>query len=431
MRHFMTRENVLVIDDERGVRTALEAILRDEGYAVLSAATGEEGLELLPSASVDAVLLDVWLPGIDGLETLRRLRDRGVDAEVIMISGHGTIETAVKATKLGAFDFVEKPLSLEKTLLVLRNALRQKRLERRTRKLLEQLAADTEIVGQSRVAERLRQDISAAATSEAPVIIRGERGTGRETVARAIHAAGRFSDGSFVAIPCAALDASAAGEAMFGAGGAPSRIALAAGGSLFLADIERLDPELQERIAGAIASRATDQAPVRYLASTRADAAGIREPLRHAMDVIRIEVPPLRERREDIPLLAERFMRNLAREYGRPEKRLAPECLSACVAYAWPGNVRELRNVIERLLVMTPGDTVTLTDLPEAMGGGRRMGEDLYREYASLAEGVEAFERYFVDRALSAEHGDRSAAAARLGIDRKKLDERITALKLG
>src|SRR5262245_33787395 len=210
----MAAENILVIDDEPGVRDALEDILRDEGFTVATAASGEEGLEALEVNKFDAVLLDVWLPGIDGLETLIRLRQRHVDSEVVMISGHGTIETAVRATKLGAFDFVEKPLSLERTLLVLRNALRQRWLEKRNRRLVEQLNRDTEIVGHSAAAQRLRAEVGAAATSDAPVLICGERGSGREAVARRIHSTGPRAGEAFVDLPCGALDAQAGAGAL-------------------------------------------------------------------------------------------------------------------------------------------------------------------------------------------------------------------------
>ena len=205
----MSRESILVVDDEPGVRSMLEAILKDEGYGVEAVGSGEEGVVAASARAFDALLLDVWLPGIDGLETLSRLKASNIDAEVVMISGHGTIETAVKATKLGAFDFVEKPLSLEKTLLVLRNALRQRRLEKRNRSLLDQLARDTEIVGDSEAARRVRREADAAAGSESPVLVCGEAGSGREAVARRIHSASRRADQAFVHLACAGFNGAA------------------------------------------------------------------------------------------------------------------------------------------------------------------------------------------------------------------------------
>jgi two-component system nitrogen regulation response regulator NtrX len=424
----MEKERILIVDDEPGVRTALEAILRDEGYSVVLAASGEDGLLALAADRFDAVLLDVWLPGIDGLETLVRMKDHRHEAEIVMISGHGNIETAVRATKLGAFDFVEKPLSLEKTLLVLRNALRQRRLEQRNRLLLEQLVLDTEIVGSSEVVARLRSDVAAAAGAEAPVLICGERGSGRESAARRIHAGGRQSGEAFVHVPCAALDADAASEALFGADGRTGRIALARRGTLFLEDADRLDPAVQQRLAPLIGSSPFGEPEVRWLAGTGPDPSSLEPSLRGRLEVIRIAVPSLRERREDIPALAERFMRAFAREYGKAEKRFAPECLAALTAWRWPGNVRELRNLVERLLLVAPEEVVHVSDLPEALGGSAMPTEDLYREFESLADGVAAFERHAIRRALFQAQGDRPGAARRLGIPSEELARRMEAL---
>lgn len=423
----MDKERVLVVDDEPGVRSALEAILRDEGYDVRAVGSGEEAVEAM-GGGVDAVLLDVWLPGMDGLETLLKIREARHDAEVVMISGHGTIETAVRAAKLGAFDFVEKPLSLEKTLLVLRNALRQRRLERRNRRLLEQLAIDTEIDGRSPAAERLRSVVAAAAATDAPVLICGEPGTGRETVARRIHAQGRRGGEAFVVLPCGALDASAAREAIFGREGEKGRLALAERGTLFLEDAERLDPGLQDRVAALVDPREAGRPDVRWLASAPPEPGDLRPTFRERLGAFRISVPPLRDRREDIALLAERFMRSLAAEYGRPERRFAPECLAALGAHAWPGNVRELRSVVERMLLEGRAETITVHDLPPRLGGEGAPSEDLYREFPSLAEGLRAFERYAIRRAIRESGGDVAAASMRLGLDRRELEELAAAL---
>ena len=421
-------DRILVVDDEPGVRAALEGILEDEGFEVRTVETGEEGLAALESESFDAVLLDVWLPGIDGLETLIQLRDRRVDAEVVMISGHGTIDTAVRATKLGAFDFVEKPLSLEKTLLVMRNALRQRRLERRNRRLLDQLSRDTEILGRSAVAERLRSEVSAAATSEAPVLICGERGSGRETIARRIHGTGRRSNEAFVAVPCSAMGETAAKTALFGEDG--GRLRLASGGTLFLDDVDALASGIQDRLAGVLESRTESSPDVRVLASTGPEPSELRPALRQRVEVLRIDVPPLRERREDVPLFLERFMRDLSREYGRPEKRLGQETLSALVSHPWPGNIRQLRNLAERLILLTAGEVVRVEDLPEELGGARRPTEDLYREFESLGKGLESFERYYVRRMLTEERSDLASAAKRLGLTVPALKKRMKGLGL-
>ncbi len=421
-------DRILVVDDEPGVRAALEGILEDEGFEVRTVESGEEGLAALETDSFDAVLLDVWLPGIDGLETLIQLRDRRIDSEVVMISGHGTIDTAVRATKLGAFDFIEKPLSLEKTLLVMRNALRQRRLERRNRRLLDQLYRDTEILGRSAVAERLRSEVSAAAASEAPVLVCGERGSGRETIARRIHGTGRRSAEAFVAVPCAALGDTAAKNALFGDDG--GRLQLARGGTLFLDDLDALASGLQDRLAGVLESRTESSPDVRVLASTGPEPSGLRPALRQRVEVIRIDLPPLRERREDVPLFLERFMRDLSREYGRPEKKLGQEALSALVSHPWPGNIRELRNLAERLILMAAGEVVQVKDLPEELGGAHRPTEDLYREFESLKEGLKRFERYYVRRILAEERSDLASAAKRLGLTVPALNKRMKSLGL-
>jgi two-component system, NtrC family, nitrogen regulation response regulator NtrX len=408
----------------------LEGILRDEGFEVETTATGEEGLERVLAESFDAVLLDVWLTGIDGLETLLRIRQRQVDAAVVMISGHATLETAVRATKLGAFDFVEKPLSLERTLLVLRNALRQRQLERRTRRLIEQLDRDTEILGRSVAAEKLRREVEAAASSDAPVLVVGEWGSGRETVARRVHATSSRSDRAFVQVPCPALVPDAASGALFGSDREAGRLRLAAGGILFLEDVDRLEASVQGHLAAAMGAGTEGLDEIRVIASVSPDASRLDPSLRQRLEVLRVTVPALRERREDIPVFIERFMRELSREYGRPPKSLSPSALAALTAYGWPGNVVELRNLTERLLLLVSGETVQAGDLPEELGGHAAPVEDLYREFGSLAEGLEAFERHAVRRALAEEHYDLDAAARRLRLDPREFLSRARSLGL-
>ena len=417
----MNRESILVVDDEPGVRSMLEAILKDEGYGVAAVGTGEDGILAASSRSFDALLLDVWLPGIDGLETLSRLKAQGVDAEVVMISGHGTIDTAVKATKLGAFDFVEKPLSLEKTLLVLRNALRQRRLEKRNRSLLDQLARDTEILGDSEAARTVRREADAASVSDASVLVCGEVGSGRETVARHVHSASRRADQAFVHIACASLSGPAGAAVLFGASADPGRLALAERGSVFLDDIDALPRELQ----AAIAAWSLDHPGVRWIATAGPDPVGLMSPLRELLDVIRITTAPLRARREDIALLATRFGRELAREYGRPEKRFSKDALAALSRHDWPGNIRALRNAVERALLLAPSDEIEVSDLPPDLGGQTPAADDLYGSFPTLADGLAAFERYFLRRALRDERGDVEAAARRAGVPPAILRDRI------
>jgi two-component system nitrogen regulation response regulator NtrX len=421
----MAGERILVVDDEPGVRSALENILLDEGFHVASVASGEEGLERLLASEFDAVFLDVWLPGIDGIETLRQLQERNVGAEVVMISGHGTIETAVLATRLGAFDFVEKPLSLEKTLLVLRNALRQRFLERSNRRLVERLSRDTEIVGASPAAKRLKSQVAAAVSSDGPVLILGEQGSGRETVARRIHSLGERSEEAYLDVPCASMDENAAAAALFGSEAGPSRLTLASLGSVYLHNVHSLSGGLQRRLADFLESRDFLEMNVRVLASAEIGAGDLAGPLRRRLEVLRCDTPPLRQRREDIVPLAERFMVELAKEYGRAPKRFTPECASALVSYDWPGNTAQLRNLVERLLLTSGQADIGEEDLPEELGGPARHVLDLYGDLGTLDEAMAAFERYYIRRALESHGRD---AAVILGLKSGALQERIRYL---
>jgi two-component system nitrogen regulation response regulator NtrX len=404
----MNVERILVVDDEPGVRTALEGILEDEGFEVDCAETGEEGLEKLSAARYDAVLLDVWLPGADGLAILKTLRERNHDPAVVMISGHGTIETAVGATKLGAFDFVEKPLSLERTLLVLRNALRQRQLEKTNVQLLEHLSRDTEITGSSPASERLRHAVEIAAEAS-------------------IHAASRTPDAPFVEVPVAALDDGAAAEALFGDGDRPGRLDLAAGGCLFVEDADRLSTPLQKRLAAAIGERARRVAGLRVIASTAVNPQ-LNAELAHQLQRLRIDVPSLKERSDDLHTLAERFMVDSAREYAREPKRLSADALKALAAWHWPGNVRELRNLMERLLLFVDADEIHAKDLPQPLVEGSP-SVDLYGRFKTLDAGLQAFVHYHIERCLAESGGDWEASAARLGLTIEELRRRAGQLQ--
>lgn len=416
----MAPQRILVVDDEPGVRSALEGILRDEGFEVHTVESGEDALTWLGAstgdAAPDAVLLDVWLPGIDGLETLRRLRETSSDAEVVMISGHGTIETAVRATKLGAFDFVEKPLSLDRTLLVLRNALRQRQLERTNRALVAQLGRDHRLVGEGPAIEGLRERIAEAAASTAPALVVGERGSGREKVVRAIHLAGARAAHAFVEVACGAFDPEAAEAALFGRDGRGDRMALARAGTLFLDELDRLAPNVQARLASRLASAEWAELDVRVLATASGEGEGIAAELRPSVDVLRIAVAPLRERRADIRPAFEAAMAALAREYGRAAKALAPAAAEALERYPWPGNLRELEHVAERLLLSIPGDTIEDADVANLSawaGGEGRV--DLHAAFESLEAALAACERFHVSRALREARGDAVRAAKILG----------------
>src|SRR6188474_1668599 len=378
--------SILIVDDEPGVRSALGGVLRDEGYSVDAVDSGEACLERLGRRAFDVVVLDIWLPGMDGLATLARMRERQVDAQVVIISGHGNVESAVRAIKMGAFDFVEKPLSLEKTVLVVRNALRQRRLEEENEALRAKVDRSQQMVGESYAMRQLREQVAMAAPTNGRVLIYGENGTGKELVARSIHALSRRRTAPFVEVNCAAIPEELIESELFGhvrgafTGAVADRrgkFEAAHGGTIFLDEIGDMSLKtqakvlrvLQEQVMEAVGGSTQIRVDVRVLAATNKDlpreirAGRFREDLYFQLNVVPISVPPLRERIEDVPLLADHFMAVLAREYGRLPKTFDADAVAALQRYPWPGNVRELRNLVERLMIMVPVDRVSSRDL--------------------------------------------------------------------
>ena len=443
---------ILIVDDEAGVRSALSGVFRDEGYTVEAVDTGEACLDRVTRDVYDVIVLDIWLPGMDGLATLQRLKERRVDAEVVMISGHGSIESAVRAIKLGAFDFVEKPLSLEKTVLVVRNALRQRRLEAENRALRAHVDRRLTMIGESYVMAQLREQVAMSAPTNGRVLIYGENGTGKELVARSIHALSRRRHGPFVEVNCAAIPEELIESELFGhvkgafTGAVSDRrgkFEAADGGTLFLDEIADMSLKtqakvlraLQEQVVERVGGTAIVRVDVRVLAATNKDltveirAGRFREDLYFRLNVIPIFVPPLRDREEDVPLLAEHFMAELAREYGRRAKALDAGALAGLRAYRWPGNVRELRNVIERLMIMVPGDTIGARDLAFLEGAGVAAA-DAYtseRGFLPLQEARGQFERDYILRVLAAQQGNISRTADVLGVERSNLYRKMRA----
>ena len=438
---------ILIVDDEPGVRSALGGVLRDEGYEVDAVDSGEACLERLARQAYDVVVLDIWLPGMDGLATLTRMRERQIDVQVVVISGHGNIESAVRAIKMGAFDFVEKPLSLEKTVLVVRNALRQRTLEVENRALRAKVDAQHTMVGESYAMGKLRDQVAMAAPTNGRVLIFGENGTGKELVARNIHQLSRRRSGPFVEVNCAAIPEDLIESELFGhvrgafTGAVADRrgkFEAAHGGTIFLDEIADMSLKtqakvlrvLQEQVMEAVGGSTRIKVDARVLAATNKDltseirAGRFREDLYFRLNVVPIFVPALREREEDIPLLAEHFMAMLAREYGRRPKTFEADAQIALRQYVWPGNVRELRNVVERLMIMVPGDRISSRDLSfldqsldatEARAAARPSVE------TPLHEARDRFERDYILRALAAQQGNISRTAEVLGIERSNL----------
>jgi len=437
------KASVLIVDDEAGVRSALSGVLRDEGYQVEAVESGEACLERLTRVAYDAIVLDIWLPGLDGLTTLERLRQRSVDTPVVMISGHGNIESAVRAIKMGAFDFVEKPLSLEKTVLVVGNAVRQRRLEAENKALRAHVDRRLAMIGESYVMQQLREQIAMAAPTNGRVLIYGENGTGKELVARSVHSMSRRRNGPFIEVNCAAIPEELIESELFGhmrgafTGAMADRrgkFELADTGTLFLDEIGDMSLKtqakvlraLQEQVVEPVGGAASVRVDVRVLAATNKDLPAeirlgrFREDLYFRLNVIPIFVPPLRDRPDDILLLAQHFMTELSREYGRRPKQFDPGAAAGLRSCRWPGNVRELRNVVERLMIMVPGENIHLSDL-SFLDSTSLVDLDEPALVAPLHEARDQFEREYILKALAAQHGNISRTAEVLGVERSNL----------
>ncbi|MBW4043547.1 sigma-54-dependent transcriptional regulator [Acidipila rosea] len=442
--------HVLIVDDEAEIRESLSGILRDENYAVVSTATAEEALVLLRDASYDAVLLDIWLPDRDGLDLLSEIRTLAPESrpEVIIISGHGTIETAVKATKLGAYDFLEKPLSLDRTLILLKNAIEARRLRTENIEFKRQLTQQAPITGESVPAKALRQQIRLMAPTNGRVLIFGESGCGKELIARAIHAQSLRHERVFIELNCAAIPEDYIESELFGyrnnavAGGPPEKrgtFERADGGTLFLDEVGDMSLKTQAKVlraldeqrftpVGAVQPLSVD---VRVIAATNKDLeeeiarGNFREDLFYRLNVIPFFVPPLRERKEDIPLLAREFLRSFGREYGRPRVEIADDALEVLQQYHWPGNVRELRNVIERVLILNPqAPRIERRHLPMLVQRSTGRGE----EFTSLHQAREAYERDYILKKIEECNGNVSRAAETLGLERSHLYRKMRSL---
>src|SRR6202521_5152886 len=443
--------HILIVDDESGIRESLRGVLEDEGYKTSVSPSGEDCLDLLRKSSFDLILLDVWLTGIDGLEVLERIRELQDPPEVIMISGHGTIETAVRATKLGAYDFAEKPLSLEKTLILVKNAIEARRLRHENRDLRKQLQSKSVIVGDSIPMKALRQQIGLMAPTNGRVLIYGESGSGKELVAHAIHAQSLRKDETFVEVNCAAIPEDLIESELFGhyKGSFPGaavdkegKFQKASGGTLFLDEVGDMSLKTQSKVlrtleeqrVAPLGSDETIMVDARIIASTNKDLeeeiskGNFREDLFYRLNVIPFFVPPLRDRKEDIPLFARHFLKDLAATYGRRPREITDDAVEALMRYSWPGNVRELRNVIERIVIMNPMTTrFDRKHLPPLVyrDGHRRSARS---EFTTLHQARDAYERDFILKKLDENHGNVTRAAEVLGLERSHLYRKMKAL---
>ena len=445
--------HILVVDDEAEIRQSLETILREEGYAVASSGTATEALELIRDVEYDVVLLDIWLPDGDGLEVLSRVRDLALAAppEVVMISGHGTIESAVRATKLGAYDFLEKPLSLDRTLLVLKNATEARRLRRDNSEFQQQLAQKAYLTGESVPMKALRQQIRLMAPTNGRVLIYGESGSGKERIARTMHAESLRADRPFIELNCAAIPEDFIESELFGyrhgavAGGPPEKrgtFERADGGTLFLDEVGDMSLKTQAKVLRTldeqrfypVGASQPVHVDVRVIAATNKDLedeiikGNFREDLFYRLNVIPFYVPPLRDRLEDVPSLVQEFLSEFGRQYGRPRIEITPDAITALKQYAWPGNVRELRNVVERVLILNPKTTrIERKHLPALLArdaAPKTRSED----FGTLLQAREAYERDYILKKLEECHGNVSRAAEALGLERSHLYRKMKAL---
>jgi two-component system nitrogen regulation response regulator NtrX len=441
----------LIVDDEKGVQSSLQGILEDVGFEAHAVSSGEEALPLIPRTDFAVVLLDIWLPGMDGMQVLEQIRRLSPLTSVIMISGHGSIETAVRATKLGAFDFIEKPLSLEKTLLVVKNALHQHQLEEENRRLREEVQQKYVMMGDSVPMQALRQQIEFAAPTNGRVLIYGENGTGKELVAHLLHLHSRRGDRPFVEMNCAAIPEELIESELFGhvkgsftgaSEDKEGKFAQADGGTLFLDEIGDMSAKTQAKVlrvleeqrftpVGGNASLSVD---VRVIASTNKDLekeielGNFREDLYYRLNVIPFQLPPLRERKEDVPLLARYFLEDFAKKYGKKMPTVTRKAMEVLENHYWPGNVRELRNIMERLIIMTPHQHLDVFDLPESILRKSVLSPSERDGPSSLQEARERFERGYILQKLSEYKGNVARTAQALQIERSNLYRKMKQL---
>jgi len=448
----MKRARILVADDEPGIRQSLCGVLGDEGYHADSAESGEQCLESLARQPYELVLLDIWLPGMDGLETLARIQEMPPEDRpaVVVISGHGSIETAVKATKLGAFDFLEKPLTIQKVLVVAKNAMLQRRMELEIQSLKDSTGRQHQIIGDSVPMKALRQQLSLMAATNGRVLIYGESGVGKELVAQAIHALSTRADDPFIEVNCAAIPEELIESELFGhrkgsfTGASEDKVGKfqkADGGTLFLDEVGDMSLKTQAKVLRALEEQRFEpvgaheviRVDVRVIAATNKnleeeiERGNFREDLFYRLNVIPFHVPPLRERVEDVPLLADHFMQEFTRAYGRKPKELTEEAYQLLKEHNWPGNVRELRNLMERIVIMNPQIRVDARHI-SLTPGRRPAAEPILDHFASLQEFREAAERDYILKKLEETRGNVTRAAELLGMERSNLYRKMKSL---
>lgn len=448
------QKTILIVDDEEMIRQSLEGILVDEGYDVLTAASGEEALKMVEDELPNLVLLDIWLPGMDGLETLKAIKSEYPSVCVVMMSGHGTIETAVKATKLGAFDFIEKPLSLEKVILAVDHALDMIRLEEENKLLKQKLSQEYELTGSSTSILELKEVIGLVAPTNAWILIMGENGTGKELVARSIHRQSKRVYKPLVEVNCAAIPEDLIESELFGHEkgaftGATAKkrgkFDLAHEGTIFLDEVADMSLKAQAKILRILQEKkfervggtkliATD---VRVLAATNKnlekemEEGRFRQDLYYRLNVIPLHISPLRERKEDIPPLVSRFLRELAIKEGEQEKSITEDALTVLMEHNWPGNVRELKNIIERLFIMTPSNVISASDIPPLFKEYEQDQQEVTGIFSDSFKTAKVnFEKHYIEKKLREYEGNISKTAEAIGLERSNLHRKIRSYGL-
>ena len=446
-------QTILIIDDEKDIRSALTGILEDEGYQVLSAASGLEGIDCVSQELPDLILLDIWMPGMDGLETLGKLKVQFPQTTVIMISGHGTIETAVRATKLGAFDFIEKPLSLEKVLISVANALQLQELKVENAELKRSVLKDYELIGEAPVIASLREQIIRVAPTSVAVLINGENGSGKEFIAYSLHCNSPRKERPFVSVPCSGIPEELIESELFGhekgafigaSSNKKGRFDQADGGTLFLDEIGELPLNTQMKILGflhdgffeRVGGSRKISVDVRIIAATTnfleqaVEGSVFSKDLYYQLSTLPLKAPALRERLEDLGLLVQNYVAQFFRREGGEAKAFLPEAVDKLQMYSWPGNLKELKNVVERVLIVTPGRVISMHDVPDLSGNSsvgnlHHLPHEGSHNRSAIREAREVFEREFIIQKLEENDWNISRTAELIELERSNLHRKI------
>ncbi len=445
---------VLIIDDEQYILDSLKDALEDEGYIVLTSLSGYEGIKIIETENPDVVLLDIWLKDIDGVEILKRVKSAYENLPIIMISGHGTIETAVQCTKLKAFDFIEKPLNLEKVLITIKNAIEFKKIKEENVYLKKSFLKDEIILGNSEPIKRLLEDIEKIAPTDSWVLITGENGTGKELVAKLIHKKSKRKDKPFIDVNCAAIPEELIESELFGhekgsfTGATEQKkgkFDLANKGTLFLDEIGDMSLKTQAKILRILQEQKFErvggteviEVDVRVIAATNKNLeeeikkGNFREDLYYRLNVVPIYVPPLRERREDIPVLAKYFLNKFSYEKDGKNRFLSKEAINILQNYHWPGNVRELKNLMERIVILVEKEEITEYDILKYIrpqNGKINDFEKIIGGFSSLSEAVKFFEKVFIEKKIKEFNGNITKTAEAIGMTRRNLYRKIKSL---